>query len=324
MLRNVATFAVVVVLGIVAARLIAERGYGLPWPARPAASAPITPALGRPGPSPFPTGPSAEEVTQREMASCASPLSSATVRITSCTVAIQSGGLSENNRAVAFCNRGTGHEMKHEAALAAADFDEAVRIGPGSAAGYLCRGHAELARGAVDEAIADYGRSIEAAPDRYQAYVGLGNAQMRRNDVDLAVSEYTKSIVLDDHDPSSFVDRGAAYVKLQRFPLAVADFAQALELDPQNTGALVGRADARMRTADWAPAVADLDAALRFEPGDVDAIRLRGYCRYRQGDYAGAITDGQQALKLDPHAPVNYLDASRARSPGPHPNRSIR
>ena len=71
-----------------------------------------------------------------------------------------------------------------------------------------------------------------------------------------------------------------------------------------------------MRTAEWSPAVADLDAALRFEPGNVDALRLRGYCRYMRRDYAGAIMDGQQALKIDPHAPVDYLDASRARLKG--------
>ncbi len=311
LLRTIATFVVVVSLGFVAAHMISERGFRLPWAARPDTSAP-----GGPGAAAFPTGPSAQEVAQREMASCASPLSSAAVRITSCTAAIQSGGLSDSNRAVAFCDRGTGHDMKHEAGLASADFDEAVRIGPGAAAGYLCRGHAELTRGGVEEAIADYGRSIEADPDRYQAHTGLGNAYMRRDEVDRAVGEYTKSIALDGHDPTSFADRGSAYVRQKRYPLAIADFTRALELDAQNTGALVGRADARMRTAEWSPAVADLDVALRFEPGNVDALRLRGYCRYMQRDYAGAIMDGQRALKIDPHAPVDYLDAGRARLKG--------
>lgn len=302
-LRRTATFVVVTALAVVVGLIVSQRGYRLPGigPIQVFAGAPFGGATSFP-PQPPP-----------EMATCSSPLTSADERIAACTRAIASGGLTPDNQAVAFCDRGTGYQLKRQTALALADFDEAVRLEPEAVTVHICRGDAEIMRDAFDKAIEHYDQEIAHDANSHGAYVGRGVAYSHQHDLERSIADDTKAIALDGSDPVAFSNRGGSYQQQKRYELAIADYSQAIKLDPQNTAALTGRGAARAATKDYDSAIVDLDVSLRFNPQAADAYTMRGYCHFQKGHYGLALADGLEALRLDPKAHVTYLDASRAR-----------
>ena len=63
---------------------------------------------------------------------------------------------------------------QHDAALA--DYDEAIRLKPDSAA-YSNRGVAKVALGQLDAALADYDEAIRLKPDSAEVYSNRGEAK---------------------------------------------------------------------------------------------------------------------------------------------------
>jgi len=109
-------------------------------------------------------------------------------------------GKNENNRALAYYNRGYVYKIKGDLDRAIADYDKAIRLEPKAAAFYYDRGVAYHASGSVNRAIADYNKAIRLDPRSSQAYRARGLAYLY----------------------------GGAPVK------ALADVSQASEIDPKN------------------------------------------------------------------------------------------
>ena len=76
----------------------------------------------------------------------------------------------------AYNNRGSAKAVlrQHDAALA--DYDEAIRLKPDSAA-YSNRGVAKVALGQLDAALADYDEAIRLKPDSAEVYSNRGEAK---------------------------------------------------------------------------------------------------------------------------------------------------
>src|SRR5690242_8837979 len=98
----------------------------------------------------------------------------------------------------AFFRRRTALAYQGGLEPAIADFSEAIRLDPGSAAGYGNRGNDYLATGRPQQALADY----------------------------------TEAIRLDPTNPGRYVARARAYQEVD-WERAVADFDEAIRLDPQ-------------------------------------------------------------------------------------------
>src|ERR1700674_1712783 len=81
-------------------------------------------------------------------------------RLAACNAIIETSGEMPMSLAVAHCDRGIVYLQKGERDRAMAEFNEAVRLGPGRYAGLVCRGHAFFAEGDLDRAIADYDQAI--------------------------------------------------------------------------------------------------------------------------------------------------------------------
>src|SRR5262245_7477598 len=67
-------------------------------------------------------------------------------RVSACTAVIETVGGTPESLAIAYCSRGVAYHARNQLGPAIADYNEAVRIAPNGANGYLCRGFGSLAR----------------------------------------------------------------------------------------------------------------------------------------------------------------------------------
>lgn len=86
------------------------------------------------------------------------------VQIGSCTALLQSGSLTQANRAVAYYNRGQAYATKKDYDRAIADFSDAIRLDPKDAGFYSNRGTAYERKGDNDRAITDFRRALAIDP----------------------------------------------------------------------------------------------------------------------------------------------------------------
>ena len=125
------------------------------------------------------------------------------VQISGCTAVLQSDGVSEGNRAVAYVNRGMGYAGKKDYDRAIADFNEAIRINPNFAIAYNNRGSAVQSKGDYDRAIADYSEAIRINPNYAVAYSNRGNLFEARGRRDEAIADFRRALAIDpNHQPS--------------------------------------------------------------------------------------------------------------------------
>ena len=97
-------------------------------------------------------------------------------RISGCTAVIQSGSLADRSLAPAFNNRGIAYADKGQHDRAIQDFDQAIRLDPGSASLFNNRGRAYSAKGQYDRAIPDFDQAIRLDPTKADAFHDRGRA----------------------------------------------------------------------------------------------------------------------------------------------------
>lgn len=195
-------------------------------------------------------------------------------RVLTCTAAIESGRLSPRERPRAHLRRAEAHAATGDAARAADDYRETIRLDD-----------ARLAANKADPT---------ALLERGLARHALGEAER-------ALADYEETIRLDPGNPLAFANRAIALATRKRdLRGAVADFDRALALAPDTVEMLVLRADAHMQLGDPRRALADLERAVALAPGDARARVLHGLARAKLGDRQKAHADYTAALILDP------------------------
>jgi protein-disulfide isomerase/invasion protein IalB/Tfp pilus assembly protein PilF len=279
-------------------------------------------------------------------------------RIKACTEIIESGG--QQNLASAYCNRAIAYgDIAYDSAVAkqadrdrtqdlrdrtTRDYDEAVRLYKGSAAGLTCSGLRWLHREDWDRALADFNEAIRLDPRNAAAYVGRGNlyksrassVSARSNDgksesaeaeYEKALADYTEAIRLDPNDPITFYNRATLYGLIDT---AARGFLSSADRN---------LADERLRSADRA--IADHNEAIRIDrkfarsyymraveySSKGSNYSLKGFYSGRDGDHDGAIAeygraiaeyrrameDRKTALSLDPANVKFSQDGDRFR-----------
>ena len=137
----------------------------------------------------------------------------ATLRL--CNRAVQTEGLTDEQRAATHLNRGVVYIARGSERLAIADFEEAVRLNPALA----------------------------------EAHVNLGLARLATLDYAAAAASLTTGLTLGPREPAkAYYGRGLAYEALSRLPEAREDFQRAASLapnwaDPRNDLARVAAAN---------------------------------------------------------------------------------
>jgi tetratricopeptide (TPR) repeat protein len=114
--------------------------------------------------------------------------------IPACTRLIETNELRQDNRAIAYYNRGSAHWRRLDFAAAIADENEAIEIDPKFANAYGARGRAYAFKGDHAGAIADFSKRIEIEPDNDETYRARSQAYARNGDRDAALSDYNKAM----------------------------------------------------------------------------------------------------------------------------------
>jgi tetratricopeptide (TPR) repeat protein len=146
------------------------------------------------------------------------------------TSAIESGGLSRANLALAYYYRGAEHLKLDRPDEAIADLDQAVAMEPRRfPAAYSDRGIAYRRKGDYAKAIADYGEAIRLWPHWHDWYLNRGIAYAASGQYEDAVADYTKALYYRPGLASAFVLRGDVYLQQGRKAEALAEYRRALK-----------------------------------------------------------------------------------------------
>jgi tetratricopeptide (TPR) repeat protein len=132
--------------------------------------------------------------------------------IAACDRLISSGSAQGSALAGLYRNRCAAHIAARDADGALADCNEAVRLDPAAAAGYMARGDAFTSRREFARAIADYSEAIRLDPQHADAYVRRGRALRAHRDYEGAIADFGQALRLDPNNAVAFLDRGLAWL----------------------------------------------------------------------------------------------------------------
>src|SRR5215467_6629693 len=85
--------------------------------------------------------------------------------IRACTVVIDAKPDSVVRLALAYLNRGNGHQFKNDNDRAIADYTQSIRLNPGDARAFYSRGNAHSNKAQHDRAIADFSQALTLNPE---------------------------------------------------------------------------------------------------------------------------------------------------------------
>jgi tetratricopeptide (TPR) repeat protein len=190
------------------------------------------------------------------------------VIIDRCTVLIQSGKLSRDDRVSALTNRGSAYNGKGDVDSAVADFDEAIRLDPKHALAFLGRGNSYALKGNFDRAIADFDEAIRLSPKLAAAFNSRCWARAARGrDLQKALDDCNESLRLEPDNPAVLDSRGFTNLRLGQVADAIADYDAVLKHAPKVASSLYGRGLAKRKAGDGAGGDADVAAAKAIDPG---------------------------------------------------------
>ncbi len=186
-----------------------------------------------------------------------------------CSEAIETRGLSQDNLAITYSNRGNSF------------YD----------------------LGQYDRAITDYDVALDLSPDdpvtlsnRGAAHLELGNNASALADLNEAILQYPENSV-------ALTNRCWIHAVGGRYELARFDCDEALGLEPLDPIALASRAYVLMQLGDSAGAQEDADLAVRFGAHLWQTHFYRGLAYEMTGDLAAAEESYQLAVGLAPNEP---------------------
>jgi Flp pilus assembly protein TadD len=227
-----------------------------------------------------------------------------------------------------FRDRGIQRDAEGDYFGAAADFAEAIRIGPPNGALHLLRGIALAHAGDRQRATEEFELCLKIDPtngtlrslveryrsardDRWKAFQHRGVQRDAEGDHVGAAAEFAEAIRIGPANASLHFLRGLALVHAGDHHGATSEFELGLELDPTNASlrilmdtyrwrALQDRGIQRDAKGDHFGAAADFAEAIRIGPPNPALHFLRGMALLQAGDHKGATSEFKLGLKLDP------------------------
>jgi RNA polymerase sigma factor (sigma-70 family) len=236
--------------------------------------------------------------------------------------------------------RGRAWPKRQKFDEAIADYDEVIRLDPGSVNASRDRGFCRHRQGDFDEAISDFTQAIHLDPNSAEVFSWRAQVWSDSEVFDKAIADYDKAIQLEPMSANYYNDRGCVWAMKDEFRKSIVDFDDAIKLDPKymlayyNRGrsfhaekdydkaladfdeairlnakaghAYLNRGQAWMKKRDYDKAIADFDEAIRLNPLDVDSRFCRGLAWRAKKEYANAIADFDEALGMDAQDPGPY------------------
>ncbi len=120
-------------------------------------------------------------------------------------------------------NRGTIFYRQGNAALAIADFTQAIKIYPNYADAYYNRGTIFGKQGKFTQALADLTRAIAITPNDAEIYNNRGIVYYQQGKFAQAIANYSKAIEINPNFAYAYGNRGVAYYLSKEYAKAWAD-----------------------------------------------------------------------------------------------------
>lgn len=218
------------------------------------------------------------------------------------------------------------HEAMGERPAAAADYDEAVRLLPGSADYRINRGMFHMLGGEMPAALENFDAAVQAHPGSAKPYFYRSRYYATTEQWDRALEDLNRCVTIDSGDAGSLLARGTVYLNMKRYNEALADYDRVLARDPASTEGYYNRSIARYQMEDLDGSCHDSRKVLELlERGKNDPEMLieirrtmqrhcdsaysgyyyhRGIAAYNRNDFAGAIANYDRGLKQFPNDPL--------------------
>jgi lipoprotein NlpI len=161
-----------------------------------------------------------------------------------CSRALQSGDLSDEDKALALTDRGNAHDGKGDHARAIQDYDQALQLRPDYASAFYNRGLTYWRKGDSERAIQDFDQAIHLEPEPLLAtlaYNSRGYVLMGNGDYDRAIQDFDQAIRLQPDYALAFNNRGLAYAHKGDRDRAFQNLDQALRLQPDREDEIAAR-----------------------------------------------------------------------------------
>jgi tetratricopeptide (TPR) repeat protein len=148
--------------------------------------------------------------------------------------------------AKAYADRAKMRIARKELELAIADCDEAIRIDPKCAVGWIGRGSVKVLKKQYDDAIADLSQAIRLDHNEFEPFNTRAFAWLAKGDLDRALADFNEAVGLDPQ--AAYIRRNRAHVWLCKgeYDRAIADYTEAIRLQPDVANAHLDRAFARL------------------------------------------------------------------------------
>lgn len=219
-----------------------------------------------------------------------------------CRRAVDYGGLSAREQAVAWTNVGVALSEMGRDGDALSAFANAQAADPRFAPIYTNRALALSRRGRDAEALEDWSQAIALRPESAEPLIGRATLRLQSGRVEAALQDLDRAVAVDPQSADAHYNRGVALAQLGRKDEAAQAFGQVLRIDPQDAAAHLQRGAALLETNPQA-ALADFDAAVRISPGWAAAWATRGQAQERLGRPEAASADYRRAFELGYQAP---------------------
>ncbi len=212
-------------------------------------------------------------------------------------------------------DRASALAEKGDYAGAAAEWRQAIQLGPAEAMPHNNLGVALARTGKVDEAIAHYRKAIELSPNYPEAHNNLGEALAGQGRLDEAMPLFEKALELNPRYAGAYSNLGGAWIH-KGVPQAAIEFLQAaLQCDPDFTDAHnnLGVALAMLGRHEEAAAALERAAKLNGErdPLILDLLAME-YAELKRFDEAAA-TARKAAAAADKLGRARLASEIRAR-----------
>ena len=151
-----------------------------------------------------------------------------------------------------------------------------IYVGRGLAQLYYHRGTAYYDKGEYDRAIADFDQALRLQPKSAATYNYRGLAKLAFGDDQGAMRDFDEAIRADSTFSPAYYNRGAQRATVRDFGGAIADMTKLISLNPDYVDAYLGRANLRGSAKDTSGAMEDYSKALTLAPNSAEAFQGRG------------------------------------------------
>ncbi len=205
--------------------------------------------------------------------------------------------------------RGGVSAVNGDYSLSITNFNEAIRLNPGSAPFYNSRGNTYFDKGDYYEAIRDFDHAIRLDPKFAIAFLFRGDVYLQKMNRNAAIANYSQAIRISPAFALAYERRAHATTEggfanfRDEVNKAVADLSQAISIDPSSADAYHARGVQYSRHHNQPfdeKAIADFSQALRINPQYALALSNRAIVYRRAKRVDLAIADLTEAIRLNP------------------------